>query len=308
MPQTPLRDPMNLNRLAYFAAVVETGSFTRAAESLGITKSVVSQQVARLEQEVGTTLLVRTTRKVFPTEAGRSLHARCVVILRESAEAFDELAQGAAAPQGTLRVTAPVDYGTSVIVPVVTQFTRIHPQCDVVLMLSDKTLDVQTLDLAIRVGWLQDSSQKARRIGTFDQYLVCAPGLAASLGGVREPEELGVLPFVANSSLPEPDVWRFTRGGREQRTVRLRPRLAIDATPAIHAAVLAGAGLSVLPDYLVEADVAAGRLRRVLPEWKLRRGGIHAVFPAARFRPAKVSRFFELMSQAETERRARSGG
>jgi DNA-binding transcriptional LysR family regulator len=303
MPRAALRDSMNLNRLAYFAAVVDTGSFTRAAESLGITKAVVSQQIARLEDEVGTTLLVRTTRKVLPTEAGRALHARCVVILRESAEAFDELAQGAAAPQGTLRVTAPFDYGTRVVIPVVTEFARIHPRCDVVLALGDRTIDVQTLDLAIRVGWLRDSSHVARRIGTFEQLLVCAPSLAASLGGVREPEQLGALPFVANSSLPEPLVWRFTRGAREQRTVRLRPRLAIDATPAVHAAVLAGAGLSVLPDYLVESDVAAGRLRRVLPQWKLRTGGIHVVFPAARFRPAKVSRFFELMSRAETERR-----
>src|SRR6476646_4999742 len=117
MPGAPPRDALNLNRLAYFAAVVDAGSFTRAAERLGITKAVVSQQVARLEQEVGVTLLVRTTRKVQATEAGRLLHARCVVILHEWAAGFDELAQGASSPQGTLRVTAPLDYGTSNVVP-----------------------------------------------------------------------------------------------------------------------------------------------------------------------------------------------
>src|SRR4051794_24867401 len=99
MAGTAFRELMSLNRLAYFAAVVDTGSFTRAAERLDITKAVVSQQVARLEEEVGTTLLVRTTRKVQPTEAGRALHARCVVILRESSAAFDELAQGSSSPQ-----------------------------------------------------------------------------------------------------------------------------------------------------------------------------------------------------------------
>ena len=310
MPGSSIHGPMNLNRLAYFAAVVETGSFTRAAERLGITKAVVSQQVAKLEQEVGCTLLIRTTRSVQPTEAGRSLHARCAVILSEAADGFDELAQGAASPQGTLRLTAPFDYGTIAVVPAVTEFTRLHPSCDVVLTLSDDKLDLQHFDLAVRVGWLADSSRQMRRIGVFQQYLVCPPSLSRRVSRVRDPAELPELPFVANNSLAEPLVWRFANDAGGQRTVRLRSRLAVNATPAVHAAVLEGAGLSVLPDYLVEADLVAGRLQRVLPDWKLRRGGIHVLFPVARFRPAKVGRFVELMVLSENERRtrARAGG
>lgn len=120
---------MNLNRLAYFAAVVDTGSFTRAAERLRITKAVVSQQVAELERETGTTLLVRSTRRVHPTEAGRTLHARCALILCEAEVAFDELAQ-AAEPTGTLRITAPNDYGTATVVPAVTALRKVdHEIC-----------------------------------------------------------------------------------------------------------------------------------------------------------------------------------
>ncbi len=309
------RMSMNLNRLAYFAAVVDAGSFTQAAASLGITKAVVSQQVAKLEQEVGTTLLIRTTRSVQATEAGRALYVRCAVILRESADAFDELAQGVVAPQGTLRVTAPFDYGSSVIVPVVTELARRYPRIAVVLNLSDRAVDLQASDVAIRVGWLEASSRQVRRIGTFQQWLVCAPSLSEVLSRVREPEDLAALPFVANGSLPEPLTWRFTRGARGQRAVHMRSMITIDATPAVHAAVLAGAGLSVLPDYLVAADVAAGRLQHVRPEWTLRSGGIHALFPPARFRPPKVSRFIELLLQSAgphkagdtaTERRARN--
>jgi DNA-binding transcriptional LysR family regulator len=307
MYRAPLRGPMNLNRLAYFAAVVETGSFTRGAASLGITKAVVSQQVAKLEEEIGATLLVRTTRSVRPTEAGRALHARCAVILREAADGFEELAQGAASPQGTLRVAAPLDYGTCVVVPVATELTRLYPECGVAVTLSDERLALESVDLAIRVGWLADSSLQARRIGVFEQCLVCAPSLAHSVARVREPDGVRDLPFVAHSALTEPLVWRFTNKAREQRTVRMRSSLAIDATPAVYAAVLAGAGLSVLPDYLVGADLASGRLRRVLPEWSLRKGGIHAMFPAARFRPAKVGRFVELMVKWEAERSARWG-
>jgi len=296
-------DPLNLNRLAYFATVVDSASFTRAAERLGVSKAVVSQQVARLEQELGVTLLLRTTRKVTPTDSGRALHARCVVILQQSSEAFEELAQEAEAPRGTLRVTAPFDYGSTVVVPVVTRFTQSFEQCDVVLSLSDRIVDVQGVDLAIRVGWLRDSSHLARRIGTMDQYLVCAPQFMEALERAREPEDLSELPFVANSSLPEPKLWRFSHPERGNRAVRMRSRIVVDATPAAHGAVVAGAGLSVLPDYLVVSDLLAGRLVRVLPEWKLRSGGIHVVLPSARFRSAKVSRFLELLSDAETRRK-----
>lgn len=297
-----LTGPPNLNRLAYFAAVVDAGSFTRAAERLGITKAVVSQQVARLEQEVGTSLLVRTTRKVQPTEAGHALHARCIVILRESAEAFDELAQTTSEPHGTLRVTAPFDYGTSIVVPVVAEFTRTYPRCEAVLLLSDRILDRENIDVALHVGWLRDSSYVARKLGSFEQRLVCAPAVLAERARVRTPDDLAALPFVANRSLPTPCVWQFTRHGR-QRTVRMTPRFTVDATPAAHAAVLASAGLSVLPDFLAGADLATGRLTEVLPQWQLRGGGIHAVLPAARYRPAKVSRFLEMMSRAESTRR-----
>lgn len=115
----------SLNRLAYFTAVVETGSFTAAAERLGITKAVVSQQVARLESDCRTTLLVRSTRKVRTTEAGQQFYHRCALILKEAEEAFEELSEAASEPTGTLRLTAPFDYGIGVVVPAITAFAAI---------------------------------------------------------------------------------------------------------------------------------------------------------------------------------------
>jgi DNA-binding transcriptional LysR family regulator len=304
MPPSSVRAAMNLNRLAYFAAVVDAGSFTRAAARLQITKAVVSQQVAKLEEEVGTTLLIRTTRSVQVTEPGRALYARCELILRESADAFDELAEGVASPSGRLRIAAPFDYGSSVIAPLATELTRLHPRIEVTLNISDRAMNNLDCDLSIRVGWLESSSRQARRVGSFEQWLVCSPQFAKALAALREPEDLAEVPFVANSSLPEPLVWRFAREGEGQRTVRMRSTLAIDATPAVHAAVLAGAGLTVLPDYAVASDVAAGRLRHVRPDWKLRSGGIHVVFPSARFRPARVTHFVDLLLAFERRRGA----
>lgn len=289
---------LELNRLAYFAAVVDAGAFTRAAERLGVTKAVVSQQVARLEEELGVTLLLRTTRKLTLTEAGRKLYARCLTILRESAEALIELAEGAVEPSGELRITAPVDYGVAMVMPVAASFARAHPRCSVQVSLTDRIVDVQTVDLAVRVGWLRDSSHIARRIGIMEQYLVCSRELAGELGRLREPEDLAALPFVANLSLADPTVWHFAHPRRGRRTARVQARMMVDATTAVHAAVLAGGGLSVLPDYAVAADLETGRLVRLLPEWKLRTGGIYVLLPSARFRPAKISRFLEVLSAA----------
>ncbi|MEO9903958.1 LysR family transcriptional regulator [Nisaea sp.] len=296
---------MNLNRLAYFAAVVDTGSFTRAAERLGVTKAVVSQQVAHLEQDLRTTLLVRTTRRVQPTEAGRMFHARCVLILREAEDAFDELAQAAAEPTGILRITAPNDYGTAVVVAVLAAFTARYPACRVELTLSDDTVDLVSgrIDMAIRVGWLADSSLQARKIGSFRQLLVGAPAFADQISAARDPEDLAALPFIANMALREPLRWHFSRGDLERRAVNMQASIAIDTTPGVLAAVRAGGGLSVLPDFLVADDLASGRLSVALPEWRLPSGGIYSVYPAARFRPTKVTAFVEMLIAAERRTR-----
>jgi len=244
-----MADATNLNRLAYFTAVVDTGSFTRAAESLGITKAVVSQQVARLEEELRTTLLVRTTRRVEPTEAGRVFHARCVSLLREAAEAINEIADASAGPKGTLRITAPYDFGTSLVVPVVTAFTSRFPSCQAEVILSDQTLDLVSakLDLAIRVGWLRDSNLHARRIGTFRQLLVGGRAFASSIAKAKAPDDLVALPFVGNTALRDPFVWRFTRGDQERRTIRTQGAISIDSTPAVLRAVQSDGGLRNMP-------------------------------------------------------------
>ena len=295
-----MQEVTNLNRLVYFAAVVDAGSFTKAADHLGITKAVVSQQVARLEQEVGTTLLMRTTRRLQPTEAGRIFHARCVSILRETEDAFSELAEARTEPKGLLRITAPYDYGTSVVVPIVTAFTARYPDCKVELNLSDTSVDLiaENMDIAIRVGWLADSSLQARRIGAFRQLLVGPPRLADRIAQLRDPKDLHALPFVANAALREPLEWTFTNEDRETRTVKFQSGIAINSTPAVMEAVRNGGGMSVLPDFLALGEMSSGSLIPVLPEWHLPSGGIYTVYPAARFRPPKVTAFVDMLASA----------
>lgn len=298
-PETGAHQLNNLKRLAYFTAVVETGSFTAAADRLGITKAVVSQQVARLERDFRATLLSRTTRKVLPTDAGQAFYQRCALILREAGNAFDELAEVASEPSGTLRLTAPLDYGIVAVVPAIAEFTRKFPRCKVEAVLRDQALDLMSgqVELAIRVGWLTEQHLQARQIDTFQQILVAPASWREQAHRLKEPGELAELPFLSNTALRDPTHWRFSRNGTEHRQVSVRSVMSMDATLAVREAVRHGAGLSVLPDFAVEEDLAAGRLIHVLPQWGLPSGGIHAVFPAARFRPAKVRAFVELMQE-----------
>jgi DNA-binding transcriptional LysR family regulator len=296
----------NLRRLAYFAAVVETGSFTAAAERLGITKAVVSQQVARLEREFRTSLLTRTTRKVQATEAGQAFYQRCALILHEADDAFGELASVSSEPTGTLRLTAPFDYGVDVVVPTIAAFTQRHPACKVDAILSDQTMDMVSggIELAIRVGWLTETSLQARKIGTFRQLLVASASLAPQVAQLARPQEIARLPFIANTALRDNLRWTFSLNETKQESVNVQASIFLDATLAVREAVRAGAGLSVLPDFAITADLAAGRLIQVLPQWRLRSGGIHAVFPSARFRSAKVRAFVDLLADRERQRQA----
>ncbi|EGF89674.1 bacterial regulatory helix-turn-helix protein, lysR family protein [Asticcacaulis biprosthecium C19] len=289
---------INLNRLAYFTAVVETRSFTAAAQRLSTTKAVVSQQVARLEEEIGTTLLIRTTRNVHATEAGLAFYARCITILREAEDAFDALAERAVKPSGLLRITATFDYGISVIVPKIAAFTALYPACEVDLSLSDERIDLvsSNIDMAIRVGWLSDSTLQARRIDSFRQILVASPQMAPAVSHLDSPRALETLPFVANSALRHPLHWNFSHGEDDPIAVRLRAAVSIDATLGVLAAVQAGAGLSVLPDYIAAPLIGSGELIHVLPDWSLPIGGIFVVFPAARYRPAHARAFVDLLS------------
>lgn len=290
----------NLKRLTYFVAVVETGSFTAAAEKMGITKAVVSQQVARLEASLQTSLLTRSTRSVVPTQAGWHFYHRCAAVLRDADEAFEELAQSAEEPTGTLRLTAPLDYGMAVVMPAIAQFAQTYPQCHVEAIYSDRQLDLHAGDaeLGIRVGWLHDLNVQARQLGTFEQVLVASAQWAAQANALPSAAELAQLPFIANTAMREPLLWTFSNASASASVhVQMQARLHLNETLAVREAARLNLGLAILPDYVAAPDLQTGRLQRVLPQWRLPSGGIHAVFPAARFRPRKVRAFVHVLQQ-----------
>ena len=291
-----MANEVNLNRLAVFVALVRAGSFTAAAEQLGLTKAMVSQHLARLEQELGTTLLLRSTRRMSLTEAGAVFHADCVRLLADAEAAIARVGGNRDTPSGTLRLTTSTDYGMAVVAPALASFCQSHPQVQVDLVIGDRINDLiaERFDLAIRVGWLRDSSLHATRLGSFRQMVVATPAYLAAHGTPRRPEQLATHGWIAMSVLATPLRWTFVNSGGTRRTVRMKPVAQANNAAAVRAMVLAGAGVAVLPDYLAEEDVRAGRLVALLAQYRLPEGGIHAVYPG-RQPPAKVRSFIEYL-------------
>ncbi|OOG56832.1 LysR family transcriptional regulator [Rhodanobacter sp. C03] len=289
-----MANEVNLNRLAVFVALVRAGSFTAAAEQLGLTKAMVSQHLARLEQELGTTLLLRSTRRMSLTEAGTLFHADCVRLLADAEAAIARVGGNRDTPSGTLRLTTSTDYGMAVVAPALASFCQLHPQVQVDLVIGDRINDLiaERFDLAIRVGWLRDSSLHALRLGSFRQMVVATPAYLAAHGTPRRPEQLAMHGWIAMSVLATPLRWTFVSSGGSRRTVRMKPVAQANNAAAVHAMVLAGAGVAVLPDYLAEEDIRAGRLVVLLAQYRLPEGGIHAVYPG-RQPPAKVRSFID---------------
>jgi DNA-binding transcriptional LysR family regulator len=283
---------VNLNRLAVFATLVRAGSFTAAAEQLGLTKAMVSQHLAKLEQELGVTLLVRSTRRMSLTEAGAVFHADCVRILADTDAAIERVGECRETPRGTLRLTTSTDYGMAVVASALASFVQRYPAVQADLVIGDQINDLiaERFDLAIRIGWLRDSSLRAIRLGSFRQLVVATPAYLVAHDTPRQPEQLAAHGWIAMSVLASPLRWTFTSQGGKRRTVRMRAVAQANNAAAVRAMVLADAGIGVLPDYLAEADIRAGRLVVLVAHYRLPEGGIHAVYPG-RQAPAKVRTF-----------------
>lgn len=288
---------VNLNRLAVFVAVVEAGSLTAAADRLGIAKTMVSTHMQRLEAEVGASLLVRTTRRVSVTEAGRAFYEASRQIINVADEALLALDQGGGALRGTLRVATPVDYGAMVVAPVLVALRQQHPELHIELISGDRLVNLvaEGVDVAIRLGRLADSSHRAVKIGSFMRWLVASPDFIARWGAPRSITALAALPFVGNAVLAKPLAVSLENGRGRKQTVKFGAGFLADTATGARAATLAGGGVAALTNFSIADDVASGRLLRLLPDWSTPAAGIHALFPSARYPAPKVSVFVDAL-------------
>lgn len=289
---------LNLQRAAIFAAVVDTGSFTAAANAMGLTKAVVSFNIRQLEAELGVTLLLRSTRRLTLTEAGSLFHLRSAALLKDAENLQDEVRANHAGLKGELRITTTPEYGSRVVVPLLAEFSLLHPELRVRHASSSLHADLisERFDVAIRLGTLADSRYHAALISQFTILPVASPGWLKA-HPVDSLEALAAAELIIHERLSATLRWqvRGTDGEKAALEIKQPPRLFADSAQALMAFALAGCGVALLPEWLVQKALASGELVAVLPEYEFASQGIYAVYPDARHVSAKVRTFIDFM-------------
>ncbi|HZJ54438.1 MAG TPA: LysR family transcriptional regulator [Myxococcaceae bacterium] len=286
--KTPATD-VDLNRIAVFLRVVELQSFTAAAETLGLPKSSVSRSVARLEESLGVQLLQRTTRTIQLTEAGRLYFEQASRALSELEQAHETLSQLDARPQGPVRITAPADLGALVLAQLAARFVRRTPGITLEFILTGRVVNLveEGVDLAVRAGPLRDSSLISRRVNGLDGWLFASPAYLDARGTPTSLQDLAAHDCVLFRPRRGETQWTLAGpGGKTQLTVR--GPVAADDFIFLREAVLAGAGIGLLPALQCEQDLARGRLVRLLAPYTGPSAPLHVVWPASRHVPKRV--------------------
>jgi DNA-binding transcriptional LysR family regulator len=279
---------MDYNDIPLFVRVVETHSFTAAAEALGREKSSVSRAIARLESDLGVRLLQRTTRKLALTDAGQAFYERVRVSVSGVEEAASAVRELGSEPRGVIRATAPPDSHIFGLGDVLAEFVERHPQIQVDMALSARHVDLvaEGFDLAVRAGRLTDSSLVARRIGSTDLALFASPKYLQRRGrpkAIRDLEKHDMV-FLKQRG----PAWTLT-GLDGPVTVELHGKITGDDMSFLTRAAVGGAGIALLPAIHARGPAERGELELVLPGYSLDGGALHVVLPSSAFIPSRVA-------------------
>ncbi|OZG72319.1 hypothetical protein BTA51_16425 [Hahella sp. CCB-MM4] len=284
----------DLNDILVFVNVIEAGSFSAAAERLGLPKSNISRKVSRLENELGIRLIERTTRTLHLTEAGRMYFDHAVRIKDELDYAEASISQMKGTPRGLIRVAASVTVGQQIIKPELSGFMRKYPDIRIDLELSNRRVDIvsEGIDLAIRVGELKDSSLVAKYLGTARLLLYASPEYLAGHAAVETPGNLLDHSCLHMSAVGSKAIWRLNSGS-QQEIIEIEPILSVEDFDAIADAALGGLGVALLPHYIGDSLVTKGLLKPVLPGWEMESKRFYAVYPSHRGATPKLRVFLE---------------
>ena len=281
-----------------FIRVVETGSLKAAAAEAKTDPSSVTRKIASLEARLGAKLLIRSTRRSRPTEAGQAYYDGVRRLVEEQAALEAEIAGLSDTPKGLLRVTAPVDFGARFVTPVVDRLLSDHPELSVELKLGSEFADLReaNVDVAVRIGTLSDSALIARRFGEVPRAIVVAPSYVERHGLPDRPEDLPKHDFVFYRPMPEMKL-RLVRGEESVSVAVGRTRITVNSMAAIRELLFSGHGMVLSPLWACEDALASGRVIRVLEDWTSPAFPLHGVFLPSPFRPAKLRVFLNAMAE-----------
>ena len=285
--------------LSTYARVVESGSFVRAAERLGLSVSAVSRQVAELEAHLGVRLLNRTTRRLSLTASGQAFHERCVQLLADLDEAETALRSEAVVPRGLLRLTCSASFGARHLAPAMADFAARHAEMRFDVELSERVVDLvdEGFDLAVRIGATGGQNVVARRVGATRVVCCAAPAYLARRGVPRHPEDLAAHDCLAYEYLPNRNVWSFRDRRGAERSVKVGGSMRANNGRFLEALAAAGAGIVQEPAFIVGPDVRARRLEPILTAFERAPLPIYVVYPSRRHLSAKVRAFTDFLAE-----------
>ena len=281
-----------------FVATVETGSFTAAADRIGISNKLASKYVAQLEDHLSVRLLHRTTRTLSLTEAGQRYYPRCFRLLEDLEALEGSVRAENSVLKGSLRIAAPTTFGELYIQPLIRKFRQNHPELAIDLRLSDRYIDLadEGFDLAIRIGELGDSGLIARKLAVTELWAVASQEYLLANPEPKAPQGLIAHQCIQDTNLRSGEAWPFLINGQMKKIV-VNAGYLVNSAKAVRDLVVAGEGIGLCPDYVVAPDVASGKLSRILAGYPSLALDIHTVFLDARYMPAKTRRFLDFMAE-----------
>ncbi len=291
----------DLNDMVYFAEVVERGGFAAAGRALGLPKSRLSRRVAELEARLGVRLLQRTTRKLSLTEVGKIYLRHCSAMRDESLAAAEAVVQMQVEPRGTLRISCPVTVAQSTLGYLIPRYLALYPHVKLDMRVTNRVVDLveEGVDIALRVRPTLDDSGSLviKQLGASSAQLLASPEQLRRQGTPSSPEDLARLDTVAMSSTDGRGTWVLVGPQGQEYAFAHQPRYVADDLQTLKLAVLAGTGISLLPETVSQAELQAQLLVPVLPGWTARPGLVHAVFPSRRGQVPAVRSFLDFMGE-----------
>lgn len=293
--------------LKAFSLVAHTGGFSSAARELGLATSSITRMMDALEEQIGTPLLNRSTRRVTLTDTGRIYYEKAVQILADLDDADNVAAARASEPSGLLRVSAPVTFTNLHITPLLPGLTHRYPQLQLEMRLSDATVNLvdEAIDVAIRIGTIEEQPNLiARKLSPHDRYICASPVYLEKNGAPVLPEDLSGFNCLQFAYAAGRQVWRLQSGTRIHE-VQVNGNLSVNNSETLRQAALGGMGLALLPDWLVDSDILDGKLVRLMDKFHINPGamdiGIYAVYQVNRRGSSKIKVFVDELASALQE-------
>ncbi|CAN0626823.1 Transcriptional regulator [Burkholderia multivorans] len=281
-----------------FVAVVESGSFSAAARRLDVGQPAVSKSVAQLEERLGARLLLRSTRGLTTTDAGQLFYEHAKRAIAEAEEAEQAARQSSDSLSGRLRVSAAVTFARLHILPALTRFLERHPHLEIDIVLDDRNIDLleEGMDVALRMGALEDSAMTARRIARSPRLVVGTPGYFAEAGIPKTPADLSGHQAIVYSQRGGGESWSFSQNGKQVAVV-VSGRVRVSAAEGIRTAVLCDMGVAVASQWMFGPELSEGKVRAVLTDWQLPPVDLWAVFPSGRLVTSKARVFVAFVEE-----------